>query len=1296
MSSKNIRLIGVGNVSSEELQSLTEKRINEDIGKENKSTMQDYWQSTNPITIGLFHPELAMQYSDIYDPTPISMDDIDIKNAFKDLDQENINNILSNSSSKIQAIKQAERAKIQKESDFKTSKDTGIEQFMYGIIPAITTPASLVTLPIGGGLAKGILTTGLKQFSTATALGAISFAADAEISNLVGEKKDIVDEAITGAIVGGAFGAIGAGFAMRSKKLEQNFAKYTEESNKFDDTFEVHINEDGTQVLKLVDETIDEVEIQPYPKESIEYIDALNKHNEAFDREMFNYNKSIEDIDFDSLDVVGKAEFEVKSINDQIELIKKEHVAPEVPNKYTKNVLEDTEVPFKDTEILSRAKKETKGTIEELTVKQSEALKVLKDSLTTTKEKLKAMPKLAVKARSGVQKNIDSILQSIETTKVSHKRAIEDIIIGHKAKLPLTYTKKISVKKEFEIDPTEYALKVQKESIKELNKKLAPLLETKKVAVENLRLTKLKNKAFAKQEKAQYTEPVYPKFEAPTREVTVKNKTGKKTIEGVISLPKLEKLFGEPDKAAVYYSVVKKLSDIGNAVDGFFGSKLNVLHQSDNLVIRNVANMIDSPTYSIYSNNGIPLTTGETAVIYKRLLNGKKMRLLKNINIIYETAKKEGKVKNIDEFNVLVGNHYKKYVEKNTNEIYEIVRRDLSELSDEAKLSKAADEVDTKLEFGDNKFLEDSVRQYKEYYYTMYNEGLNIKTKGLKPVSINKWFMPITYDKKAISKLDINEVKNIVLEAIEKHPANNKLTHSEKVKLAETTSTSIYSEAIDTFGRVSQIKDVKMNITTLDKLINNDIEKITNVYHYKTIGKYALQKFFNATDTTQIIKTISEDSIKKGISLSKRDIKALTEILKDVDGTLRLEAISSTSPLWRFSRVMQSYNVVRLLGNSGFVQLAELAGTATAMSMHGVLNKSQMKVHLQAASKAMYNSDGTVSPLASFLLDIDMHHSALGAEHSNRYIDLDEGLFMGVAERSASWGASKIMKYNGMASALNFQESVVAAATINIIRRVGTSQARKSDDILLRNFGLTKEDALKIKNDLAKNTSEDLQIFNYHNMEPANLKKLQMASIKNMQNNIVEGNSIHNPSFIKTADPLSRMVFQFLRFPLTATTILLRRGFSEDKAAMFGSMVAQAATYSSIAYLMEEAKVALGLIKPSDRKFDIFNNPQHAENLALKSFTYIAALGLFTVTYDKLAIVTPLKSLGSTEDYKSKTVLDLFGPTASLVSTVYPIALKVLYNEDISAYEHKQLQTTFPAMTFPMFRETYNMIMEDL
>lgn len=1291
--------------------------------KANKATSQDYWQSSNPITIGVFHPDLQDKFSDVFDNTPVDLNNESVKAALDGLSLTEQKNILESSYNNQLVINQANRAKKQLESASKVEKDDGFEQFVKSFIPSMLTPTSIATLPIGGaGLAKGVFTAGSKVVATGAALGATTLAGDALTSSIYGAKQDIGEAALTGALFGGAIALPFAGIAMRNARKAKIAEEFIAHESKVSQMYTHKLNEDGTiatnedgspqYIFKKETETVTSEE--KYKPDSPEYQEAKSSFDKEYNDAIVEHSRLADEIKAEGYAKSTAIQSQIDEIDALIEKAKKDIELPEnapkvdlqEPSKEKIKVVEDVKKTLTDDDILKQAKKETADVVSK--AKQDSSVEILKATQKVNQftEAMKALGKAHPDTVKALE-NVNNAKQELVSAKSKQNDIINKIISEHSAKLPREITTQRIISKPagtlIDKSPEKIAKEIKKAKDVKLNEFTAPLKAQKNALNASLKELKAVEKANtdAKLKAHKANKLTKPKFEAPSYQKIEQKETGRLMSNEVIEYPKRSKLLNDPDTESIFYSITSKITNTVNAIDDFLGSKVDVLAQSENPLIRAVGAKLALPTYAERLADGrVNFVYGESAVEYKGRLKGFHSVNIRDSLINFNEAKKAGFVTDYNDYNIKVNQHYNRYVKKNDEEAHAIARKrtakDTSKKYDE-HLKDAYNELDTKLD--GPKWLEDGVRTYRDYFLKMGEEGKLLDMKGMRTISINKWYKSFVYDRKAINEMSFNELKETVYQGLYNHPGNYDKTFDELQASADEIAKSFKNQSFkegmditsfvtsDSFGANIKAKTLYLDAETIDKIINNDIEKITSAYHYKLSGRFALQNAFGDVRVENIIEAINRDAYEKGLTVTNKEKLALQEILEDTLGTFRLASIASGDALWQFSRSMQAFNVSRLLGLSGIVQVTELAGNASGLAIQGLLTKGQLGTHLNAFKKGLYNSNGKLdNEFAEFMFSCGFHDSAMMIHRSNRYGDMENGIALGTFERTTNYAASAISRISGMMGVLNFQESFMGASTIELIKRFGTPKMREQDKALLARWGLSEKDTISIKEDLLKHTDKTLKRFNYGDMNPINVRKLQIAVQRNTSENVIQGDSIHNPSFIKKASPIGKLVFQFMRFPLTAQTVLLRKGWNTDKASLIGSIIGSTLSYMVLQWMLEETKIASGLVKEEDRKYDIFNNVDHARNLGFKAFGYAAALGMFTTGYNELAIMTPLPALGSTFE-KQEGISGLLGPSASLFDSLAKISYKKLNGEELTASDQRQLNMLMIGATLPLVKE---------
>ncbi|MCI4437045.1 MAG: hypothetical protein JHC33_09590 [Ignisphaera sp.] len=1296
-----------GNTGGATIEELHQEQLAKIKAKENliPSTIIDYFSQYNPATINLTHPDLAVTYKDVLgEGTPFDHKSPEVAKALSGLSYDQQLEVIGNATTNEQALKRIGRIQVEDEAIKATSQDSGITHFAMSLLPTLTTPGSIATLPFGFLTAGKIAAIGIKSVASGAALGATAMGIDATISNsgLVGaDKVDTLDSMITGAVAGGALGAIVGAKAMYTarktsiaeinaerivkanevalggQKLEQDMA-----------STEVKLSADGNHTMGVGEKTELRSVFKPVEKDTPEYNTAKADSDASHAANLEDYAKTIEDIKATkstaTVDLEKQLEDIVKS--------KEAHISTQSTADATIN-----EVKARHTVEATVAKDAIK-TADEALKAHNVALKGIssdvKPQINTLQASLKALaPDAPATAKDSLAQSLKDLTGKVDEAKAvatSLKNAKVTAQEAHKATLDAHTNELAKVQAEV-VTPTT--------SLKDLKAQEASLRKALNDSVKA-------DKAAAKEQIKTVVKPKQT-FVPPIKEFLEEVPTGERFLTGIRDdVPQLEKLFPTTELAGVMGDVLRGVSKGLNDVDAFFGSKIDYMHQHKNPAVRSLADLINPPTYS---TKGESFVYGYNMMDYQETMTGHLNMRNRALTEIFNKAKKSGIVKSVKDFEEQVYRHYQENTSVNEMEAWKRAHLDTTpNMSIEDKFAKHIKEVDIKVS-ADTHIME-AAKAHKKFFNEYSKEGVNIGISGMKNAHTTGWYSPRVIDPKYIETIAIQDLEKEIFRMLRASGKNLDKTDKYLIESSKEISMSLKQSSYDrqlgpeSFFRVgnklpfqSALTNRKLALSGLEEspIYLRDLQSTGGAYNYKMSKRFSLQKFLGTTHPNDILATMVQDAIKSGTPLSSKDIKIMTETLEDVAGTLRISGEASDSLLWRASRTIQSYNVARLLGFSGAVQLTELFGNMATLGSRGILTSKIIKDSLIECRNAFYKPDGTVDTEMSILMQRSglIQHSYTNSAAS-RYSDVAMGLNMGTFEKLSSGASNTIMKYNGMQGVLALQESMVHASTMGLIERVAKASTTSAQDTrLLARYGLSIDDCKSIVKDIDIHSNKDLDKMDFEKWDPENLKKFEMASMRNVKDTVVQGNSIHNPSFLKKAGPVQKLIFQFLRFPLTASTVLLRRGIREDRAAFGLSVAATFVGYMAVQYLKEEAGVALGVIHQKDRKFDIFNNPDHFDNLALKSAGYIGALGLMSTAYDYLATVTPMKKLGSS--YESReSPLGLLGPTAGFIDQTQALAYKKLNGSTLTPGERSQLSYGVPFLHLPLVKETIDALSE--
>jgi hypothetical protein len=186
--------------------------------------------------------------------------------------------------------------------------------------------------------------------------------------------------------------------------------------------------------------------------------------------------------------------------------------------------------------------------------------------------------------------------------------------------------------------------------------------------------------------------------------------------------------------------------------------------------------------------------------------------------------------------------------------------------------------------------------------------------------------------------------------------------------------------------------------------------------------------------------------------------------------------------------------------------------------------------------------------------------------------------------------------------------------------------------------------------------------FDIKNMSQLNRDRLQLAVQRQMENIVIQGDTVHLPSWFKVPNQAKSLITQFMRFPMIAHNIFLRRGLADDQARMLGATMGSIFTYMGMQYLREQAAISMGLMKERDAKFDYFDEIHGEDNILYgvqRGLGYTAPLGMMWNITQSAAAVGGVELFGS--KYTSRTdIKNALGPTASLAQDTLQLTGKAL------------------------------------
>ncbi len=576
-----------------------------------------------------------------------------------------------------------------------------------------------------------------------------------------------------------------------------------------------------------------------------------------------------------------------------------------------------------------------------------------------------------------------------------------------------------------------------------------------------------------------------------------------------------------------------------------------------------------------------------------------------------------------------------------------------------------------------------------------------LKMKGMEGISENEIYAPrlIDWEKFQLNTQFLDKFKRDLFRALKNHPANDDLTDEflnglveHYVKAMQETkfkqnfahSSYISPEVIGTgfqdLPGAARMLDRKFNYDSsmLTEYFITDADELFNRYHYQMAGRQALKYatgLDKASEISDYMKQIGEEMLATEGRIDEEAITSLKNTLLDLSGQLRLNSLSN-EPLWRATRAMQAYNSARFGWGFGANQLIEAVTAAFQGGISNVFN-GRLGTSIKQSAKMLYTNTKTSDQFGEFLVGSGLMEDVLHNSRINAYADMQMGFSPRGAELMFGKLADKTFKYNGMRYLKGVMEDMSGSAAITEMKRIGReiSAGKNLSDIDLKRLKrMGFEDIQqfhKVYNELEAYVDFAQGRFELDKFSPDVLEQLQLATTRTINGIVVQGDSLHLPAWFKTPSIFKTTMFQFLRFPMIAHNVLLRRGLGEEQARFFAGIISATVVGMSLKYLREQATIALGIKEPYEAEYNYFDEYKQEEAIKkglMYAINYVGPLGMLSTIGTGGARGMGIELPGDKFRIKSQVGEIFLGPTGSAMQDV----LDLMYNATSDQYSSRK------------------------
>jgi len=581
---------------------------------------------------------------------------------------------------------------------------------------------------------------------------------------------------------------------------------------------------------------------------------------------------------------------------------------------------------------------------------------------------------------------------------------------------------------------------------------------------------------------------------------------------------------------------------------------------------------------------------------------------------------------------------------------------------------------------------------YRKYFQEMLNRSQEVGIKELKGININRLYAPRTYNYRGIKtgKVSQDVVHNEIRAGLANDARNQGMS---KEALDEATAiivNMLNSSAFDLnnlstsylvknlpFETHLKQKKLYLNEQYMPNILNNNMDNVIGAYHYKMSGRQATQFAFGTDNLDEIMQLVKDEHLAKGILHNPESIEAFSRTIKDLVGDLRMNQLADTAS-WTFTRNLTSFNSNRMGGGFGGNQFIELASSVMMLGVQSMFTGRLLK-SLQNSADLLFTHKGQHDEFSKYLIDSGYMSDTLHTSRINRYSDTEAGFNSGWLENKLNWMNDKLMKYNGMRYFMGVMEDYTGSAIVTQLKQGGVDANR------LARWGLSDNDAAslgaKLK-EVTKGDKWDLDLLSTKEQD-----SLQLAITRGIDEIVVQGDSIHLPAWMKAPGQFTKVLTQFMRFPLIAQETLLRKGMKEEQAQLVSGIIGSIGAYIGLKYLREQAGLAAGTIHPADAKYDYSNyNDDDWLRVTGEALNYTAPLGFMTSVWNYGAIATGQPELG--REWQSKNGMSsLLGPSGGLGEDMIQLMRAAVEGNMSDERTLNRVKGLTPFMNLPLINE---------
>lgn len=562
----------------------------------------------------------------------------------------------------------------------------------------------------------------------------------------------------------------------------------------------------------------------------------------------------------------------------------------------------------------------------------------------------------------------------------------------------------------------------------------------------------------------------------------------------------------------------------------------SLLQSSSNSIVRGAALRLYAPAVALKDAAGQLIPTGMDAKSFKNRYEANWTVALHELYNGYKKAVQEGyKGSEAEYFDEMT----KKYIKAN-----DVAKQKAEDLGKDAVVAPKYEDSNTHIQKG--------MSTLGKYFKEMGDIGKGLEVEGFKTISPGA-YIPRIFDSSKITKMGKPKAINYLAEAmLKKNPNKDPIKARETAtRIVSSIENNNYMSQLvrDGYGKSSDsarqiIKKLDVYDSDIQDIIGTNALELGSAYSYSMSGRFSLQKMFGFTkaeDINDFLNTLT----KQGMTPKERD--SMETLFNTLLGTREL----MTNPNSFYGKTL------RMLTKGNFTIYSMGFGITSMVEVANIMGTTGVRPILDAHFDAVSNirNDLVGNPANKKWINefraIGLVGDAINSRAIQRYDSVDTINSNGIIENSLDSWNNTLSKWSGLIPLTDALKTLSVGSGYSwLITTAKQGKLSAADKQRIYRMGLDENDLAMLKQIDSSKVKYDAQgtldSFNFEEWDLDFGQKVQDALMRHVESTVLQPDGASLPMWMSDPNsPIARIMFQFMRFPISAYEQLSLRGMTE-------------------------------------------------------------------------------------------------------------------------------------------------------